>query len=508
MLLEKLLQILPRAEVRGPAAREITGLSYDSRRVAAGGLFLALRGARQDGHRFIGAAVGQGAAAVVLESFAPGIPEGVTQIRVSDSREALALLGACFYDYPARKLRLIGLTGTNGKTTTSYLIEALLQAAGIKAGVLGTIEYRCGDRTWPAPVTTPESLDLHRLLAEMVREGATHVVMEVSSHALEQGRCRGLEFEIGLFTNLTQDHLDYHRDMESYYQAKAKLFWHYLTGTKARPEPLAVINRDDPFGERLWTEVGGSRQDFSLQRDTAYQALEIRSGFRGNEVRVRTPRGIYEVHSPLLGRHNVYNLLAAWAVGEALGLPEETIRRGLGALQRVPGRMELVPNPKGLAILVDYAHTPEALRFVLESLRELTSHKIITVFGCGGDRDATKRPHMGQIAGALSHLAVITSDNPRTEDPLHIIGEIETGLLAGRHCRYDPGSLDRLPDRPGYCVIPDRRQAIARAVHWAGSDEVLLIAGKGHETYQLAGEQVLFFDDRLEAQKAAEADLV
>jgi UDP-N-acetylmuramoyl-L-alanyl-D-glutamate--2,6-diaminopimelate ligase len=508
MVLEKLIQALPRAEIRGPTKREIGSLAYDSRQVRPGGLFLALRGVHQDGHRYLGAAVDRGAAALVLENWAPGIPAETTQILVPDSREALALLGACFYGYPARRLRLIGVTGTNGKTTTSYLVEAVLKSAGIKTGVLGTIEYRCGDRTWPAPVTTPESLDLHYYLAEMVREGATHVVMEVSSHALEQGRCRGLAFEVGLFTNLTQDHLDYHRDMESYYQAKAKLFGDYLKGTPARPESLAVINRDDPFGERLWMETTVPRRDFSLHQDAAYQALEIRSGFRGNEVRIRTPRGVFELHSPQLGRHNVYNLLAAWAVGEALGLPGETIRRGLASLQRIPGRMELVPNPQGLAILVDYAHTPEALRFVLLSLRELTSHRIITVFGCGGDRDSAKRPIMGQIAGDLSHLAVITSDNPRTEDPLEIIAQIEAGLVEDGHRRYDPGVLSRLPEQPGYCLIPDRREAIARAVQWAGSDEVLLIAGKGHETYQLLGDRVLPFDDRLGAGQAAEADSV
>ncbi|MCU0580187.1 MAG: UDP-N-acetylmuramoyl-L-alanyl-D-glutamate--2,6-diaminopimelate ligase, partial [Desulfobacterota bacterium] len=272
MVLEKLIQVLPRAEVRGPLDREISALAYDSRNVAAGGLFLALRGAKQDGHRYIGAAVDRGAAAVVLESRAGDLPAGTTQVLVPDSREAMALLAARFYGYPARQLHLIGITGTNGKTTTAYLIEALLQTAEIKTGVLGTIEYRCGGRTWPAPVTTPESLDLHGYLAEMVREGATHVVMEVSSHALAQGRCRGLTFEVGLFTNLTQDHLDYHRDMESYYQAKAKLFLDYLQGTPACPEPLAVINRDDPFGERLWIETNVPRRDFRLQGDAAYQA--------------------------------------------------------------------------------------------------------------------------------------------------------------------------------------------------------------------------------------------
>jgi UDP-N-acetylmuramyl-tripeptide synthetase len=508
MRLGELVRALPRASVHGDVDREIRSIAYDSRKVEVQGLFVAVTGTRQDGHAFIGPAVARGAAAVVLEKEDARIPSAVTRIVVPDSREALAYLGACFYGYPSGKLRMIGITGTNGKTTTSYLIESVLRAAGISCGVLGTIEYRFAGRNWKAPVTTPESLDLQYYLWEMVRGGVTHVVMEVSSHALDQGRCRGIDFEIGVFTNLTQDHLDYHRDMESYYQAKAKLFFRHLKGNSLRPDPLAVINRDDPFGDRLWTETAVPCLDFALESGAAYRPLEIHSDFQGNAVRLQTPRGTREARSPLIGRHNVYNLLAAWAVGEAFHLSPDHLRQGLASLETVPGRMERVPNNKDQIILVDYAHTPEALRFVLQSIKELTDRRIITVFGCGGDRDAAKRPHMGQIACAFSHLTVVTSDNPRSEDPLKIISDIETGLREDQRLPYEPSRLARLPDRSGYLVIPDRRQAIARAVQWAGPREVVLIAGKGHETYQLVGDQVLFFDDRLEALQALEAGRV
>jgi UDP-N-acetylmuramoyl-L-alanyl-D-glutamate--2,6-diaminopimelate ligase len=342
----------------------------------------------------------------------------------------------------------------------------------------------------------------------MVGEGVTHAVMEVSSHALEQGRCRGLNFEVGVFTNLTRDHLDYHQNMEAYYQAKARLFFHYLGETDINTGTRAVINRDDPFGERLWSEAAVPKRDYGLEKDTAYRPLSVHSSFQGTQAQIQTPRGVFEVTSPLIGRHNVYNFLAAWAVGEALYLPTERLQEGIRSLDKVPGRMEPVPNSKDLSILVDYAHTPEALRFALTSLKELTPNKIITVFGCGGDRDATKRPHMGQIAGQLSQLAIITSDNPRSEDPLNIIADIEAGAREQKMRRYDSAVLDRIPDQPGYVVIPDRRQAIQQAVHWAGPGEVILIAGKGHENVQLVGGKTLSFDDRQEALKATEASRV
>jgi len=504
----KLIRGLAQPTVQGPLDLEITGIAYDSRKVVPGGLFVAVSGQRQDGHRFVGQALAQGAVALVAERELPQVPAAVARITVPDSREALAHLAAAFYDYPAKKLHLIGITGTNGKTTTAYLLESVLKASGIQVGVLSTIEYRIGSRVWPAPVTTPESLDLQYYLSEMVREGVTHAVMEVSSHALEQGRCRGLNFEVGVFTNLTRDHLDYHQNMEAYYQAKAKLFFQYLGETAFNPGTRAIINRDDPFGERLWAEAAVPKRDYGMGKDTAYRPLAVHSGFQGTQAQIQTPRGVFEVTSPLIGRHNAYNFLAAWAAGEALHLPTEWLQEGIRSLDKVPGRMEPVPNPKDLFILVDYAHTPEALRFALTSLKELTPKKIITVFGCGGDRDATKRPHMGQIAGTFSQLAIITSDNPRSEDPLNIIAQIEAGAQEQKMRPYDPMALTQVPEQPGYTVIPDRREAIRRAVQWAGPGEVILIAGKGHENVQLVGDQTLPFDDRQEALKAVEASLV
>jgi UDP-N-acetylmuramoyl-L-alanyl-D-glutamate--2,6-diaminopimelate ligase len=506
--LANLIKGLARRSVRGPLDREITGIAYDSRKVVPGGLFIAVSGHRQDGHRFLGQALDQGAVALVAERELPQIPAGVTLITVPQSREALAHVAAAFYEYPAQKLHLIGITGTNGKTTTTYLLEAILKASGIRVGVLSTIEYRIGSRIWPAPVTTPESLDLQFYLSEMVRAGVTHAVMEVSSHALEQGRCRGITFEVGIFTNLTRDHLDYHQNMEAYYQAKARLFYDYLGETAFEPGTRAIINRDDPFGERLWAEAAAPKTDYGLEKETAYRPLTMHSDFQGTRGEIQTPRGVFAVVSSLIGRHNIYNLLAAWAAGEALHLPVERLQEGIRSLSQVPGRMELVPNPKDLTILVDYSHTPEALRFALRSLRELTPKRIISVFGCGGDRDATKRPHMGQIASEFSQLAIITSDNPRTEDPLTIIAQIETGAREQKMRRYDPTVLMQVPEQPGYTVIPDRREAIRLAVQWAGPQEVILIAGKGHEKVQLVGDQTLSFDDRQEALQAVEASLV
>ena len=487
MQLADLINGLARRSVQGPLDREITGIAYDSRKVVPGGLFVALSGHRQDGHRFVGQALDQGAVALVAELELPQVPAGATLITVPQSREALAHLAAAFYGYPAQQLHVIGITGTNGKTTTTYLLEAMLKASGIRVGVLTTIEYRIGSRVWPAPVTTPESLDLQFYLSEMVRTGVTHVVMEVSSHALEQGRCRGLTFEVGIFTNLTRDHLDYHQNMEAYYQAKARLFFQYLGETAFNPGTRAIINRDDPFGERLWAEAAAPKTDYALEKETAYRPLTLHSDFQGTRGEIRTPRGVFVVDSPLIGRHNVYNLLAAWAAGEALHLPSERLQEGIRSLPRVPGRMEPVPNLKDRTIFVDFAHTPEALRFALRSLKELTPQRIIAVFGCGGDRDATKRPHMVQIAAEFSQLVIITSDNPRSEDPLGIIAQIEAGAREQKLRRYDPGALREVPAQPGYTVIPDRREAIQRAVQWTGPREVILIAGKGHESVPTRG---------------------
>jgi len=481
---------------------EVTHLAYDSRRVSEQGLFTAIVGHKTDGHQFIDQALQKGVRVIVTEREDYPVPSSVTRIRVKNSREALSQLAACFYGYPASNLRLVGITGTNGKTTTSYLIESILKTAGFSVGVLGTIYYRYGSKIQTASMTTPESLDLQGLLAEMVRDGVTHVVMEVSSHALDQGRLREIAFDQAVFTNLSQDHLDYHLDMEDYFQAKTKLFTHHL---KSGGEGIAIINCDDPYGQRIWEARKGPKQDYRLEKSAAYFPLEIHSGLNGVSGRIKTPHGTYSITSPLIGHYNMSNILAAWAVGEGFKLAGQTIQKGIEALASVPGRMEPVPNNLGLTILVDYSHTPEALRSALLSIKRHGQGKILTVFGCGGDRDPHKRPLMGKVAGELSDLTVVTSDNPRTENPLTIITQIEEGLKNLPLPVFNGEPLREIPDSPGYVLKPDRREAIALAISLAQTGDVVLIAGKGHETYQLLGRETIHFDDREETRKALEA---
>jgi UDP-N-acetylmuramoyl-L-alanyl-D-glutamate--2,6-diaminopimelate ligase len=500
--LKKLVKALPGTEIKGDTAQEITNLAYDSRKVMGKGLFVAIKGHKADGHRFIEQAVKNGARTIVVEKEEGTVPPSVTQIKVKNSRQALSLLSACFYGYPASRLRLIGITGTSGKTTTSYLVESILHTAGFSVGVLGTVSYRYGAKVKPAPVTTPESLDLQALLAEMVREGITHVVMEVSSHALDQGRLGEMVFDQAVFTNLSQDHLDYHQDMELYFQAKTGLFHQHL---KKNGKGLAIINRDDPYGQRLWRECQDPKKDFGIEHKASYFPLEIRSSLNGIQARIQTPQGEYPIKSSLIGRFNMYNILAAWAVGEGFLLKGNIIQKGIESLTIVPGRMEPVPNKKGLTILVDYSHKPEALRFALSALNGYGEGKILTVFGCGGDRDQQKRPIMGRIAGQLSHLTIITSDNPRSEDPEKIILDIEQGLKEQGVTFLDRKDLKEIPESPGYTIVPDRREAIALAVNLGLSGHKVLIAGKGHETYQLLGSKTVDFDDREEVRKAIEA---
>jgi len=502
LLLSELLKVLPEAKVEGNTDLEVRNLAYDSRKVKAEGLFVAIDGNKIDGHRFIDQAILNGAQAVVVQKNGLSLPSSVTQVTVKRSRQALSRLSACFFGQPASKLHLIAITGTNGKTTTAYLVESILKAAGFSVGVLGTVSYRYGSKVKPAPVTTPESLDLQGLLAEMVQEKITHVVMEVSSHALDQGRLGDIYFDKAVFTNLSQDHLDYHKDMEDYFQAKAKLFQQHL---KANGKGLAIINRDDPYGQRLWNEWPGSKKDFGIENKPAYFPFEVHSDLNGIQGRIQTPQRDYTIKSPLIGRYNMYNILAAWAVGEGFLLEGEIIRKGIESVTLVPGRMEPVPNKKGLTILVDYSHKPEALRSALLSLREYVGGRILTVFGCGGDRDPYKRPLMGRIAGGLSHLTIVTSDNPRSEDPIKIIQDIEQGLKEQGSPYVDRKNLKEIPKSPGYTSVPNRREAIFLAVSLAQPGDVILIAGKGHETYQLLGSKILEFDDREEARKALEA---
>jgi UDP-N-acetylmuramoyl-L-alanyl-D-glutamate--2,6-diaminopimelate ligase len=499
--LGELLKALPEAEIRGTIELELSNIAYDSRKVRENGMFVAISGHKLDGHRFIDQAILNGAKAVVVERSDQIPPSAVTLIKVKNTRQALGSLSALFYGRPAAKLFLTGITGTSGKTTTSYLIESILKRAGFSVGVIGTINYRYGAQCFPAPVTTPESLDLQSLLADMVQEKISHVVMEVSSHALDQGRVGEMTFDQAIFTNLSQDHLDYHQNFESYFQAKTRLFRHHLKG---QGHGLAIINQDDPYGQRLWQEWEGPKEGFAIEEKADYRPLEIHSDLKGIRLKIQTPKGQFALRSPLIGRYNIYNFLAAWAVGEGLGLDGEVIQQGLEAVPRIPGRMERVANKKGVTILVDYAHKPEALRFALGSLKENQEGRILTVFGCGGDRDSGKRPIMGRVAGRFSQLTIVTSDNPRTEDPLKIIEDIEAGLKEAGVPFIEPKSLDQIPPSPGYTVIPDRREAIASAVGLARPGDVVLVAGKGHETYQLIGSRVLSFDDCQEVRSALE----
>jgi len=475
----------------------VPGVAYHSREVVPGGVFAALKGARTDGHRFLDAALKRGAKVIVTEQdLAP--PPGVTVVQVPDARYALAHLSAAFYRHPSRELVLVGITGTNGKTTTTYLLEAILGAAGHRVGVVGTVNYRVGERTWPAPVTTPESLDLQMLLREMRREDVSHVFLEVSSHALDLRRVDCAAFAAGVFTNLSQDHLDYHRGMDDYFAAKSRLFLEILAN--GGPGGIAVLNLDDPRGEELHRRVSVPALTYGNHPRSQVRPLTTKFRTHGLEARLITPAGEVEIKSRLVGPFNLANILAAAACALALGLAPEETARGIAALKGVPGRLERFGPEEGPAVFVDYAHTPAALASALKALRTLNFSRLITVFGCGGDRDRSKRPLMGQAAARGSQLAVVTSDNPRSEEPLAIIRDIEDGLKALNVPRLTAAQAKK--GKPGYLAVPDRREAIRLAVALAQPGDGVLVAGKGHENYQIRGSERLHFDDREEVLEA------
>lgn len=479
MRLDKLLEVVTPESVVGTIRAEITGISHDSRRVRPGHLFVALRGRNHDGVRFVDEALRRGAAAILCES-PLGLPpqSAVAIIRVADARRALALAACAFHGHPSRVLCVAGITGTNGKTTTSFLLRAILERAGRSTGLIGTIQYLVGPRVIPASRTTPESSDLQELLAEMVRVGCSAAVMEVSSHALAQRRVEGIAFDAAVFTNLTHDHLDFHGTEEAYFQAKTLLFRDLGREKRA----FALINRDDPWGERLWglPEVGGVRLSYGEQPAVDVRAEDVSVHPAGSSFRVRSPWGNIPIRLKLLGRFNVSNALAAFAAGCALGVTPEQAAAALENVVSVPGRLEPVPTNRGFQVYVDYAHTHDALQNVLTTLRELTARHLIVVFGCGGERDTRKRPLMGATATRLADYAVITSDNPRREPPTEILAQIVAGIeQSGRHE-----------------VIEDRREAIGRALRLAGPGDVVLVAGKGHENYQEFANTVVPFDDR------------
>jgi UDP-N-acetylmuramoyl-L-alanyl-D-glutamate--2,6-diaminopimelate ligase len=466
----------------------VSGVSYDSRTVKRGEVFVALKGQHVDGSAFARQAIERGAAAIVSERAAP---EGVhiPWAIVDDARLALAVVAATFYRHPSSEMQVIGITGTNGKTTTAYLLASIFEAANIRCGILGTVAYRVGpgdNEVREAARTTPEAPELQALLREMVDRGCGACAMEVSSHALSLRRVDGMTFAAAIFTNLTRDHLDFHADMEAYFQAKRRLF-EMLPG-----DAPSLLNVDDPRGVSL-IDVGRRPVTYGITRPADIRPGPLSFTLDGLQFDVRTPRGTLHVRSKLVGRPNVYNILAAVSAATALDLPFDAIEGGVEALDGVPGRFQVVSRPKDeVTVVVDYAHTDDALRNLLETARPLTRGRLITVFGCGGDRDRTKRPLMGMVAGRLSDLLVITSDNPRSEDPNRIIEEIQRGITADT--RRD--SAQRL------LSIVDRGAAISKAIEVAKPGDLVLIAGKGHEKYQVIGGRTLPFDDVAVAREA------
>jgi UDP-N-acetylmuramoyl-L-alanyl-D-glutamate--2,6-diaminopimelate ligase len=464
-----------------------SGIEYDSRRVKPGSVFVALPGQKADGAAFAPQAVASGAVAVVSER--PQDERVVAPwIAVSNARLALAQLAAEFFGHPSQQMKVVGITGTNGKTTTSYLLQAIFEAAGTRCGLMGTVTYRIGNHDIPATRTTPEAPEVQGFMRQMVEAGCGACVMEVSSHALAMHRVDGIRFAAAVFTNLTRDHLDFHQNMESYFAAKRRLF------EILPPDAPAVINVDDPRGASL-VEIARRPVTYGINRDADVTPGPLSFSLDGLTFEARLPQGIMRINSKLVGKPNVYNILAAATTASALGIPIKAIEQGLGTLAGVPGRFELASSRgDDITVVVDYAHTDDALRNLLETARPLASRRLITVFGAGGDRDRTKRPLMGMVAARLSDVVVITSDNPRSEDPMRIIEEVKLG--AEPETRQGNAEL---------VAILDRREAIVHAIDRASAGDVVLIAGKGHEKYQEIGGRATPFDDVAVAREALEA---
>jgi UDP-N-acetylmuramoyl-L-alanyl-D-glutamate--2,6-diaminopimelate ligase len=480
-------EILSGVQLRRPissdlAAANVTGLDYDSRRIKHGFLFFAFPGSRADGREFAGNALFRGAVAVAGESEAPDESLAPRWIQVEHGRHALALAARNFYRKPDERLGLTGVTGTNGKTTAAFLIDSILRATGRTTGLIGTIEYHLAWRVLPSVNTTPESLDLVRLFWELERAGGSHVTLEVSSHALALGRVYGLQFHTAVFTNLTRDHLDFHGSMEAYFAAKQLLF----SGDGGPPPRFAVLNRDDKYARKLKVNRKTKTIWYGLGHGSDLRALDVSSGPHGLRFDVRYGKLRFTVQSPLIGRINVYNILAACGAGLSYGVAPEHVAQGIADLHAVPGRFERIDEGQPFVVVVDYAHTDDALRNTIAVARGLNPKRVITLFGCGGDRDRAKRPLMGQAAAEASDFVVLTSDNPRSEDPLAIMNDALVGI--------------RRVDVP-HVVEPDRADAIARALKEAREGDLVILAGKGHETHQVLKNRTIPFDDRMVARE-------
>lgn len=479
--LQELLKVLEYKELNQDLDIDIAGITYDSRKVEEGYLFVAITGFKSDGHQFIANAVENGAKAIIVEKDAEA--SGVAVIKVEDSRKALAQLSAKFYGYPSKELTVVGVTGTNGKTTTTYLIESMLKELGIKTGLIGTIKTKIGDKEEDASRTTPESVDLQRIFAEMLEDGVTHAVMEVSSHALELDRVLGVDFDRQVFTNLSQDHLDFHESFEDYLAAKIKLF-------KMNDKP-SIINVDDVRSEAIIKEARGEVISYSINSEADLKAEEIEVNKKGVSYTLKTNQEKLAIKLNLTGRFNVYNSLAAIGTVYSLGFSLAEIKKGLEKIEGVPGRFQIINEGQDFGVIVDYAHTPDGMENVLNTASEFTKGRKIVVFGCGGDRDRTKRPIMGRIGVTLGDFAIVTSDNPRSEEPMAIIEDIKAGI-------EEEGKVEG----EEYIIIEDRATAIKEAIKLAKSEDIVIIVGKGHETYQILKDKTIDFDDREIAREA------
>jgi len=492
MTFAELIMTLDVLKQEGDLNVEVVDVTDDSRQVKPGTVFVAVKGTQVDGHNFIAQALEQGAVGTIVEQPTSSLlrkPSPVVQVK--DTRRALGQIASTFWNEPSQSLTMIGVTGTNGKTTITHLVKGLLEGSERKVGLLGTIGYFVGPEPRAASHTTPGSVALQSLLSQMVGAGVDTAVLEVSSHALAMARVAGCEFDIVVFTNLTQDHLDFHEDMDDYFQAKLRLFQEYVEPKGKSGPKRAIVNRDDDWGKQILRQCTVPVWSYSIREAADLHAIDLSPSIEGTTFTAVTPIGSMPIQSPLVGEHNVYNLLAAIGVGVQCGLSRENIQKSVPRVRAIPGRFELVSEGQNFAVVVDYAHTEDALARLLSAAQALKKGRILTVFGCGGDRDRGKRPKMGQVAAKNSDVVFVTSDNPRTEDPVTIIHDIERGLLA-------------LPDsqRASYHLITDRREAIDAAIQQAAPEDMVLIAGKGHEDYQIMGTERVHFDDREVAREA------
>ncbi len=486
--LEELALMIHGAKILGDGGTKISGIEHDSRKVSAGSLFVCMEGAHFDGHKFIEQAKNSGAVAILTTHEDISLPEKISALIVPDMLNSLAVIVPYFYDYPSKKMRVIGITGTNGKTTTTYLIREILKSAGYKVGLIGTIQMMIGEEIFPMHNTTPNVIDLQHIFCTMREKNVDFVVMEVSSHALAEHRVAGIEFDTAVFTNLTQDHLDYHKTMENYKLTKAKLF--EMVSRSGRKEgKTAVINIDDEASAEMLKHSLCEKITYGIEKNSDLSAVDIDVKSTGTAFKIRGEFGAMNLRLHLTGIFNVYNVLAAVGATLAEKISPDVIKTALENFKSVPGRFERIFADIPFAIIVDYAHTPDGVKNVLETARQIAKNRIITVFGCGGDRDKTKRPIMGRIAAELSDIVIATSDNPRTEDPAEILRDVEVGVN------------EKIGDKVHEKII-DRRQAIFRAVEIAQAGDVILILGKGHENYQILKDETIHFDDREVAQDA------